>query len=304
MASTDIDDETGPAIRWSDRSEAAPPVVPQKNDEPQRGAAAGGRVGGRPSTRPTELLIRRMSQIPTQMEEKVHVHGIHGKGSRRAKVLEFIHSKPVQWTLMGLLILDVFLLFTEMFLSSSFPLCFIIERDSISCCPLPDLYNFEDHGNEDADAHRILAGDTDGSAHNDESSTCVTNWTSSAAEEEHIRRIRFLAKDDDGGHHQFCDHGIDTPQCPAACDDHKYHGVHTAEEVIFWITIAILSIFMVELICLIFCIGPRKFFSKFFYALDFFIVSVSLVLEIFFHLQHKDQLEFLVGFIVILRCWR
>ena len=47
-------------------------------------------------------------------------------------------------------------------------------------------------------------------------------------------------------HHMLCEHGVDSPQCPAACDDHKYHGVHTAEEVIFWLTIAILSIFMAE----------------------------------------------------------
>ena len=53
-----------------------------------------------------------------------------------------------------------------------------------------------------------------------------------------------------------------------------------------------------------FCVGPKQFFSKFFYALDFVIVSVSLVLEIFFHVQHKDQLEFIVGFIILLRCWR
>ena len=199
MATTEtaqaIDDEEGRVIDWTDRSEAAPPVL-SENVKSQ--PAGDGRVGGRPSTRPTDLLVRRMSQMPTQIEEKVHVDKVHGKGSKRAALLEFLHSKSVQWTLMGLLLLDVFLLFIEMFLSASYPFCYIIERDCISCCPPSpsDLYYVDDHA--DAEAHRVLAGDSDGSTSHDDT-TCVANWTA-VADQEHIRFLA-EAKDEDGSSH-------------------------------------------------------------------------------------------------------
>ena len=75
-----------------------------------------------------------ISVVPTNAEEMLHVKTVHGHKSRRVKILKFIHSKPVQFTLMALLITDVIVLFIEIFLSAEYPSCNIITRDAVSCC--------------------------------------------------------------------------------------------------------------------------------------------------------------------------
>jgi hypothetical protein len=75
-------------------------------------------------------------QIPTNKDERAHVHSFHGPTSWRAKVLRFLHRPSVEFTLMGLLMLDVIILFVELFIFAEFPSCTIVERDAISCCPM------------------------------------------------------------------------------------------------------------------------------------------------------------------------
>ena len=73
--------------------------------------------------------------IPTNVGVEEHVEETHGQESWRYKVMKVMHSKTVQYTLMGLLMLDVIILFVEVFLFASYPMCSLIERDGISCCP-------------------------------------------------------------------------------------------------------------------------------------------------------------------------
>ena len=74
-------------------------------------------------------------RIPTHFEEKEHVHEVHGETSSKASILNFLHSSRVQMTLMALLLLDVIVLFIELFIDAEYPSCHFIERDGISCCP-------------------------------------------------------------------------------------------------------------------------------------------------------------------------
>jgi hypothetical protein len=58
--------------------------------------------------------------IPSNQETRHYAGDTHGEDSRQFKLVLFIHSPPVQRLLMGLLVLDVGLLFLEMFLLATF----------------------------------------------------------------------------------------------------------------------------------------------------------------------------------------
>lgn len=62
-------------------------------------------------------------RIPTNDDAKIHVHDTHGHESWRARILHFLHQPIVQWTLIGLLLLDVVILFTELFLGAHVSHC-------------------------------------------------------------------------------------------------------------------------------------------------------------------------------------
>lgn len=73
-------------------------------------------------------------QVPANEHARDHVKEKHDEYDWRYLVLQFLHNHTVQYTLMALLLLDVIILFVEIFLASHYPPCDIIERDCISCC--------------------------------------------------------------------------------------------------------------------------------------------------------------------------
>lgn len=106
------------------------------------------------------------------------------------------------------------------------------------------------------------------------------------------------------GHDELCEAPLVETSHPAGCDDHKYHGVHVAHDVLFSFTILILSIFEVELLTMMYLIGVDKFFARVLYIVDLFIVTVSLVLEILFRLLHNQIASDLIGILIFFRLWR
>jgi hypothetical protein len=72
--------------------------------------------------------------VPTDSDEMHLAHHVHGEQSWQARVLRFFHKQSVQYLLMGLLLVDVLVLFFDLFLLAQFPSCSIIERDAVSCC--------------------------------------------------------------------------------------------------------------------------------------------------------------------------
>jgi hypothetical protein len=96
------------------------------------------------------LSVREMNfGIPTNQGAQDHVKDTHGSTSWRMRILDVLHQRSTQRTLMFLLFLDICILFVEIFLLASYPPCHIIERDCISCCDAAL------HG--DDDEHRFLA---------------------------------------------------------------------------------------------------------------------------------------------------
>lgn len=221
--------------------------------------------------------------IPSSMGTYQHAEEIHGADSWRYKVVKFLHSGRVQVLLMGLLFLDVLILFVEMLFLANYPHCSLIERDAVSCCPAASSSSTAEAAasENEADTHsRFLESSTESHASNSSSS---------------------------GGHHSdVCaiSGGEAVQQFTAGCDEHKWATIHTVEEVLFALTLTILSLFMIELTLSMIALTPQIFFRQFFFLLDFVIVSISLSLEIFFHFKKDDLYQTLVGILVLIRIWR
>jgi hypothetical protein len=142
--------------------------------------------------------------IPSKMSVLVHAVDNHGEDSWNTRVLEFIHKKWVQMTLMGLLVLDLLIIFTELSLMIEFPPCRIITRDCIACCGIEHL-----------------GGGVE------------------AEQQNHTERWLSTAADEGGEYGEICPTGYDETG-EAGCDENKYEGIHIAEEVLFYFTVSIL----------------------------------------------------------------
>ena len=238
-----------------------PTPTPTPTTGTPKGQLAGGQVPSSKGLRRPELKTRLSVAsmnfgIPTNEDAQMHVHETHGPESWRYKVLRFLHKTKVQVTLMALLVLDVLILCTELFLLATYPECHTIRRDAISCCP-------------------VLEGEA----------------------------ARFLAES--GHSEEFCEAGLEPfPEYEAGCDEHKWEGVHTTEQVLFALTMTILFVFFIELNVSMAALGPGVFFRQLFYLLDYFIVGTSIALELTFYYLSDDTVQSLVGLLVIGRIWR
>ena len=70
-----------------------------------------------------------------------------------------------------------------------------------------------------------------------------------------------------GDGESVCDEPLLATDHAAGCDPHKYHGAHVAHAILFWCTIAILSLFQAELLFLVYLLGMH-FFTVPLYVLD------------------------------------
>jgi hypothetical protein len=193
--------------------------------------------------------------------------GIHGSTSWKYNVLKFLHKPAVEIFLACLLMLDVIILITEMSLLTFYPPCHFVERDAISCCPILD----DVHAADDT-ARRWLAETSDGHG--------------------------------GGEKHDYCGDGLEATDYEASCDDHKWSTVHTAEDVLFGLTMAILVIFFVELNVSLAALGPCQFFRHTFFLMDYIVVTVSIVMEATFKAVDDEALQSAFGLLILFRLWR
>lgn len=201
--------------------------------------------------------------IPTQRGTYEFVKEHDGHQSWRMKIIDFLHQPRVTMVSNFLLLLDVIVLFVELFLLTQYPMCFIIERDCISCCPPEST-----HDDAENDFKRFLSGGGDAL------------------------------------HEDVCDSGLEPNYNTGGCDQHKWGNIHNVELALFSITISILCIFFVELSLEMIALRPSVFFRQFFYALDYAIVTVSLVLEMTLYFVGEEGLAALLGLLIFARIWR
>ena len=230
--------------------------------------------------------------IPSNMGAKEHVLNTHGSTSWRMQVLHVLHSERVEYALAALLFLDILLLFGELLLLSYFPHCSLVIRDAISCCSGSGSNSTLEAATEGGES---INGTHDAARHLWrflESAVTHSSSSEHGSEASHEEEI--------------CEHPsmIEDVSYPAGCDEHRHSGVHVTEEVIFYLTLFILTVFFIELNLSMVALSPSIFFRQFFYALDYFVITVSLVLEITFHLLEDDIYQSLSGLLVIFRVWR
>ena len=217
--------------------------------------------------------------IPTSREEHACVKERHvteeNPNPWQCRLLAILNSPTVQHIIIGMLLLDVIIIFIELSLDAFYPSCEIIERNAISCCPLSDE-GVDAKGA--GDVHRLMTG---------------------------ISRL-LAEKEGSDEHHseEVCAYPLVETSYQAGCDEHKYPGVHTAHEVLFSFTVIILILFEIELLLMMYLLGPKTYLSRPLYVLDLFIVTVSLVLEIVFKAVNEEILNDLVGILILFRVWR
>jgi hypothetical protein len=240
-----------------------------------------GKVDGDPDLRPLGGYGGRLSvasfnfNIPSNQGCYEHAEEHHGTESWRYKTIKFLHSDKVQMVLMCLLFLDVIILFVELLLLANFPHCSLVVRDAISCCPASSTNG----------SFRFLDGGDHTPSSND---TFVNNHA------------------DDSHHSGLCSIPGSEPatEFMAACEEHKWAAVHHVETAMFVMTMTILTAFMIELTISMVALTPQIFFRQFFFLLDYAIVSISLVLEMFFAFYSDNLYQTLVGILVLIRIWR
>lgn len=121
-----------------EEASSPPPEVgislPNNDDNSQHSVrpGLGRRSGGR------RLITGLAKNWVSPHSELAHVEQVHGKDSWQAKSLRVIHSHRFQTILMVALLLDVLILFVELYLLAAYPSCTEIKQDGVSCCPVEE----------------------------------------------------------------------------------------------------------------------------------------------------------------------
>ena len=126
--------------------------------------------------------------------------------------------------------------------------------------------------------------------------SCCPKGSDYEGDEDH----RFLG----GGSGEVCAYPLQETEYKAGYDNDKYHGIHIVHTVLYSLTIIILASFLVELLMLVYLLGPKHFFKQITYALDFVVVVLSLSLEILLKHASQDVLSVLPGLLIVFRLWR
>jgi len=214
---------------------------------------------------PQSFASSNMNEDATFLRTADEAHVIeerYGKHSWQARAIHFIHGRTVQLILSILLMIDVAAVTVELFLEAHFPSCHFVIRDAVNCCPAAGAKSLE---------RAILE-----------------------------RRLGGHSVD---GHHDICASGF-TPfeGTMPGCDEHKWETVHIMHDACLFITVAVLSTFLVELLALLY-IERGEFLKKPLYLLDLIIVVGTLSLE-FFHRSEVAQSLDPAKVLILARCWR
>lgn len=190
-----------------------------------------------------------------------------GNESWRYRLAGYLHSHSVQKALLLLLLLDVAVIFIELFLEAEYPDCRYVERDAISCCPAASDDSHGSVGSHGSISHSSSAHGSDDEHH----AICISPFVDSTS--------------------------------PAACDEHKHEWVHISHDILFSLSMAVLALFQLELLGLLAAIGFRLFCSNPLYVLDFVIISISIVLETVGRAYHELYGQFAHA-VIVARIWR
>ena len=114
----------------------------------------------RPKHRRESHLLLKSWWVLSAHEELHTLEERRGEDSWRVKLVHFFHSNRVQVFFIVLLVLDVIIVFVELFIDAEYPKCHIVIRDATSCC------DASAYGSSSGSSGRMLAGSSgSGSGH-------------------------------------------------------------------------------------------------------------------------------------------
>jgi len=87
-------------------------------------------------------------------------------------------------------------------------------------------------------------------------------------------------------------------------NDGHVSGPEVAEEVLGWITVAILCIFFIEVVLKLLTFGIFYFYHHFVHMVDAIVVIVSLVLTVAFMVKLNKTAGQVIGLLILMRLWR
>jgi len=236
---------------------------------------------------------KRFWTAEDEMEYLIHRWGHH---SIRAKTAHFWHGHEVQLILIALLLIDVIIVFVELFVDAEFPMCSMIQRDAVNCCPACLSGRMMAEVDEFGGVARMLSASGSGSSMGSGSGSASGSGSSMG-----------LDSGSGSGGHGICDpHYVPFNDGTVGCDPHLYPGVHVLHEILFYISVFILAVFEVELFSLLAVLDVRFFLNPFF-TVDLIVVTLSLVLEIsLYSIQSSTSSSSIdaTQFLIIMRVWR
>ena len=191
----------------------------------------------------------------------------HGSNSWRVHVVNTLHSPFANTTLIVLLLLDVTVVFAELFLEGVYPGCEIIKRDAVSCCAAaagPSFHPIE---------HIVNAATDD----------WATTMSAPSLFDDHADAAHRMLSSSSAG---ACGAGLDVFAMNGVyCDPHHHEWVHKLETSFSLITVCILGVFELELLLLLSALGPRLFFRSLLHIFDLFVISSSFGLQVYIYLM-------------------
>jgi len=129
----------------------------------------------------------------------------------------------------------------------------------------------------------------------DATSCCAPSWYNSSIDDPGRRLAGY----------DLCGDGlVAVPENRAGCDYHQHAEVHVAHDVLLWLSVAILSLFGLELF-LLFCIERLIFLRNPLYVLDAFVIAAALAIELYiFYAGSSQELSTVTGLLILSRSWR
>jgi len=185
--------------------------------------------------------LRPSLTMPTKSNvEETHIHD-----SYRQRIFDMVFSRYCEIFMSGLIILDVLLAFTELFIAAEYPACDTVEKYAISCCPA-ESSNFIGQ----IEFQRILSL----SSGNNDENLC----------EQGLENSHYAAA---------CDEN-DYPD-----------GVNITEIILFSVSMLVLAIFIIEILLVMVALGVRQFFGNAFFVLDFCVIMFCVLEVVIFSLD-------------------
>lgn len=314
--------EAPAAPRSMHRANSDPSISPPKRPQrPQRAPVRGGLLSVANAAMDSKVQVDHYARLEADDDARERNHWFlpyklmmreveraRGEHSWQCQLVHWLHSPLVSTALIVLLLIDVTVIFVELFLEGSYPACDLVRHEAVSCCAAP------------------------GDAAHHAAELLVDHPLHHAAElfVDHAARL-LHADEHHADEHHGASHGashggggacaepwlVPMPANGVYCDPHEHSFVHQLETYFSLVTVTILGVFEAELLGLLLALD-KLFFRSLLHIADLMVISASFGLQLYIYVVRTraeaggvgadgavtllpDDIQSLILFS---RCWR